>query len=108
MNNYIEIRVTVNSKKPAYKIADALLEARLAACVQIGGPVKSLYWWKGKREKKKEWTLIIKTKQDLFDEIEQAVKKIHPYQVPEIIATPITGGSEDYLAWIEDTVIKTK
>ncbi len=104
MSGFIEAFVTIDNKNKALKIADELLNSKLAACVQIGGPVKSLYWWKGKKENSIEWTLTIKTRIEFLDRIEKSVKKMHPYEVPEIISRDIAGGSGDYLEWINKTL----
>jgi len=69
--------------------------------VQIGGPIESHYWWQGKLESSQEWQCVAKTRADLYDKIEAAIKQLHPYDEPEIIATPITAGSAGYLSWID-------
>lgn len=102
MHRYIQVITTISSKAGAEKIAKALIDKRLAACVQIIGPFKSVYRWKGKVEKTTEWALAIKTEGRLYKKLESAVKKIHPYEVPEIIAIPIIKGSKDYLKWLSD------
>lgn len=106
MSEYIEVFTTISSKKRAFKIADSLLNLKLAACVQIGGPIKSLYWWKGKREKASEWILTIKTMSENIDGIEAYIKKNHPYEVPEIISREIAWGSGEYLEWIKKNARK--
>ena len=101
MGKYIQVITTISSKRGAQKIAKALINKRLAACVQIAGPIKSIYRWKGRIETAKEWVCIIKTKKNLYKKVETAIKKIHPYEVPEIIAAPITTANKDYLKWIK-------
>jgi periplasmic divalent cation tolerance protein len=105
MENYIEIFVTVNSKKTAAKIASVLLDKRIAACVQQGGPVRSYYEWQGKRRVTNEWTLTIKSSSEHFNLVEEAIKEFHPYITPEIIIRKIDGGSRDYLKWLDDSLI---
>ncbi|MDP2912267.1 MAG: divalent-cation tolerance protein CutA [Candidatus Omnitrophota bacterium] len=100
MNSYIQVITTISSKVGAEKISEALIKGRLAACVQIIGPIKSVYRWKGKIENAKEWACLIKTRKTLYKKVESAIKKIHPYEVPEIIAVSIADGSKDYLKWI--------
>lgn len=100
MEQYIQIITTIDKKETAERIAKVLVEKRLASCVQITGPIKSTYWWKGKIETQKEWLCIIKSKKDLYKKIEKTIKQIHPYEVPEILAIPITRGSKDYLMWL--------
>jgi len=100
-NKYIQVVTTISVKRGAEKIANALIKGRLAACVQIAGPIKSIYRWKGRIETAKEWVCIIKTKKSLYKKVETAIKKIHPYEIPEIIAVPIAAANKDYLKWIK-------
>ncbi|RLC39428.1 MAG: divalent-cation tolerance protein CutA [Candidatus Coatesbacteria bacterium] len=101
---YIEVRTTIDKKDVAVEIARMLVERRLASCVQILGPIESTYWWRDKIDTTEEWLLTIKTKKDVYFELEDAIKNNHPYEVPEIIATQIVGGNSDYLKWISDEV----
>ena len=95
--------MTAPSLKVAKKIAEILVKSKLAACVNISSPIRSIYFWEGKLNSDDEVMMVAKTRADLFgDEFIQAVKNIHPYQVPEIIALPILDGSADYLTWICD------
>jgi periplasmic divalent cation tolerance protein len=96
----IEVRTTVDTKESAEAIAGALLERRLAACVQIAGPVSSRYWWRGAIESADEWLVSIKSLSSLFDEIQVAIRERHPYDLPEIVAFPIVDGNAEYLAWM--------
>ena len=100
MTDYIQVMTSVENKNDAEKIAQHLVEKRLAACVQILGPVKSYFQWQGKLDQADEFLCLIKSRDDLFQEIENAIKKMHPYEVPEIIALPINEGSADYLNWM--------
>ena len=102
METYIQVITTTATREDAEKIALALLEKRLAACVQIVGPVASAYRWKGNVEMAEEWQCLIKSREDLFGKLEEAVKAVHPYETPEIIATAILAGSDDYLKWLHD------
>ncbi len=99
---FIVILVTVPSNEVGRQIAAALLEGRLAACVNITAPLRSLYTWEGTIHDDEELLLIVKTRAELFERAAAAVRAAHPYQVPEIIALPIAAGSETYLKWIED------
>ncbi|MCX7995818.1 MAG: divalent-cation tolerance protein CutA [candidate division WOR-3 bacterium] len=99
-NDYIQIFTTVEKKEDAEKIARSVVEKRLGGCVQILGPIKSTYWWKGKIETAEEYLCIVKSKKDLYDKLEKAIKEIHPYETPEIIALPIIAGYEGYLRWL--------
>ena len=102
MKTYIQISTTTETKEGAQKIARYLVEQKLAACVQISGPIKSTYRWKGKVETSKEYLCLIKTRATLFKKVEAAIKKLHPYETPEIIAVPIIKGSREYLNWLND------
>jgi periplasmic divalent cation tolerance protein len=102
---YTLVHVTVKTMEEGRKIAKALVKRRLAACVNILPEMESHYWWKDKLEAEKEVLLLIKTKQSLMPELMKAVKKLHSYSIPEIIAVPITGGSRDYLEWIDSETI---
>lgn len=103
---YIQVLTTTEKKEEAEKIAKILVEKKIAACVQIFGPITSTYWWKEKIEKAEEWLCFIKTKKNLYDEVEKAIKEIHSYEVPEIIAIPIISGSKEYLEWLNCSLIK--
>ena len=104
MTDYIQVSTTTEKEADADKIAVDILEKRLAACVQIIGPIKSAYWWKGRIVREKEWLCMMKTRKALYGTLEKAIKDIHPYEEPEIIALPITAGSEGYLRWLDKEV----
>jgi len=108
MEKYIQIFTTTEKKDDAEKIAKTLVEKRLAGCIQIVGPIVSTYWWKGNVETTKEWLCFIKSKKALYKKLEKAIKEIHPYETPEIIAMPIVSGSRDYLEWLSNELKKTK
>jgi len=101
-NQFIIVFITAPTKEVGEKIANALLDKKLAACVNLISPIRSLYIWEGRTNADEETLLVVKTRADLFaDQLVPAVKAIHPYEVPEIIALPIVMGSSDYLEWIE-------
>ena len=102
INAAIQIVTTTEKRADAEKIAGMLIDKRLAACVQVVGPILSTYRWKENIENAEEWQCLIKTRAGLFDEVEAAIKANHPYEVPEIIAFPILRGSQDYLAWLQE------
>jgi periplasmic divalent cation tolerance protein len=102
MQTYIQVTTTTETKEEAEKIARHLVETKLAACVQITGPITSIYRWKGKVENTQEWLCLIKTKDDLYNKVEAAIKSHHSYETPEIIAVPIVKGSKEYLIWLDD------
>lgn len=99
------IFITASSKGEARKIATNLVGKRLVACVNIVPSVESIFTWKGKLEVAKEILLIAKTKAALFPRVEKAVKKMHSYECPEIIAFPITRGNRDYLRWVRGATL---
>jgi len=103
-NYYGMVISTCESKETAQAIARALIESKLAACVQML-PVESMYTWQGKVCEGSETALFIKTKTALFDKAAAAIREIHPYEVPEIIQIPLTDGLPAYLKWIDDCVI---
>lgn len=90
----------VPDRAVAADLARVLLEQRLAACVNIGAPIESIYHWRGRIETGEEIPVVIKTRSVLYSEVEAAVRKIHPYDTPEIIAIPVVDGDARYLAWI--------
>jgi periplasmic divalent cation tolerance protein len=105
MTDKIVVLVTCSSTGQARKIARALVTARLAACGNVlEAPVRSIYRWKGRVESAKEFLLILKTSRKHFPAIGEAVRSLHSYEVPEIIAVPISEGARDYLAWITASV----
>ncbi len=90
---YIIVMVTAASKQEAEKIAQNLLEARLIACANVVGPVSSFFHWVGKVEHAEEYLVLMKSREDLFEKVAEAVKALHSYDVPEILALPIVNGS---------------
>jgi len=97
---YIQVFTTVEKRENAEMIANTLVSKRLAGCVQILGPIASTYWWKGNVDTAQEWLCLIKSKRTLYEKLEKAIKKIHPYETPEIISTSIYAGSKEYLEWL--------
>lgn len=100
MSDYIQVQTTAARRDEADKIARGLVERRLAACAQVIGPIKSLYHWKGAIEADEEWLCLVKSRAELFGQIEQAIRELHAYETPEIIAVPIIAGSARYLSWL--------
>lgn len=100
MTEYIQVLTTVENKADAEKIARILVEKRLAACVQIVGPLTSYFQWQGKLDTAGEYLCLIKSREDLFAELEAEIKSMHPYEVPEILAVPVIKGGKDYLNWL--------
>jgi periplasmic divalent cation tolerance protein len=102
-DQYYLVWVSTASQIEAIALAQALVEAKLAACASIT-PMTSVYTWEFKLCQTQEWQLLIKTKRSCFDALRQRVAQLHSYDVPEIIATPIEAGSPAYLSWIDDNV----
>jgi periplasmic divalent cation tolerance protein len=101
MPDYIQVVTTTEHRENADRIAQALVEQRLAACVQISGPITSTYRWQGKIETTQEWQCRAKSRADLYEKIEEAIRRLHPYEVPEILAIPIFSGNNSYFSWME-------
>jgi len=101
---HIVVFITTSSTKEAETIGRALVEGRLAACVNISSGVRSLFRWRGVIEDQEEVLLLVKSRSDLLPRIIEAVKRLHSYTVPEVIALPILAGSPDYLAWIDESI----
>jgi len=102
----IVVLVTCGSEEEALRIAQSLVEGRLAACVNIISPVRSIYRWEGKIWDEKEWMLIIKTQKKKFEDLEKKVRSLHSYSVPEILGLPIVQGHPAYLRWLEEMTEK--
>lgn len=102
MSDPLQVFTSAHVRELAESIAEHLVSRRLAGCVQIVGPVESVYRWDGKMDTSQEWLCIIKTCQARYAQVEAAIRELHPYEVPEIIAVPITAGSAAYLAWLAE------
>jgi periplasmic divalent cation tolerance protein len=102
MQDFIVVFVTAGSAAEGDQLARALVDERLAACVNRIHSVKSVYRWQGKVEESDEELLIIKTKKQLFASLEKRVRELHSYAVPEVIAVPLVEGSNDYLQWLTE------
>ena len=100
----IVVFMTAAEGQEAARLADALVEKRLAACLQILPQMQSVYRWQGKVERQREVLLIAKTVSSRFEELEKEVRALHSYETPEIVAVPLLAGSTPYLAWLETSV----
>lgn len=98
--------MTTPTREEAENITRNLLNQRLIACVNIVGPVSSLFWWKGKISQESEFLVLMKTREVLFEELTTIVKQMHNYEVPEVIAVPIAKGEHFYLEWLSDSLRK--
>ena len=100
MTGYVQIVTTAESREVAERIGRNLLEKRLVACVQIVGPMTSAYWRRDRIETAEEWLCLIKSKADLYEEIERTISEVHTYEMPEILALPVVTGNRTYLDWL--------
>jgi periplasmic divalent cation tolerance protein len=100
MTNYIQVLTTAGSEDEAESISTGLVERRLAACVQVIGPISSRYRWQGEIERSREWLCLVKTEASRYDQVEAAIRDLHSYEEPEILATPIVAGGQGYLDWL--------
>lgn len=100
MQTYIQVQTTCAQREIAEKIAQHLITHNLAACIQIVGPITSIYRWQEQIESTTEWLLLIKTIGEKYQEVEAAMQRLHSYEVPEIIALPVLTGIADYLNWV--------
>jgi len=102
MTGIINIVTTGTDRNTIEYIGKRLVEMRLAACAQIVGPIKSIYWWKGRMEEAEEWHCVMKSTKNLYKKMEEAITKLHPYELPEIIATGIEDALPEYAQWVMD------
>jgi len=101
-SEYLQVQTTTDSRAEAMELAHAAVEARLAACGQVAGPVASTYWWNDELERSEEWFVFLKTPTDRYDELAAFLAERHSYDEPEIVATAIVSGSASFLSWIRD------
>jgi periplasmic divalent cation tolerance protein len=96
----VQVTTTTDSAEEAASLARSVVEARLAACAQVSGPITSTYWWEGDVQTATEWQCVFKTAADRLDALRAHLEAEHPYDTPEIVATAIAGGSAAYLDWL--------
>jgi periplasmic divalent cation tolerance protein len=104
VSDYLQVLTTTGSEEEGEEIAAALVERRLAACVQVLGPIASTYRWQGEVQQEREWQCLIKTEAARYEQVEAAIRELHSYDEPEIVAIPILSGSPGYLAWISNNI----
>lgn len=100
MIDAIVVMTTTGSRSEADKIASGIVERNLAACAQIVGPISSVFRWEGAVQQSEEWLCLLKSTRHFYPQLEAAIRELHSYDVPEIIALPVAGGSADYLHWL--------
>ena len=98
----VQVTFTHSGRDVVDALVRDLVSSGLVACGQVDGPVSSLYRWRGKVEQAEEWRAVLKTTQDAAPRVVGAIRSAHPYETPEIVVTPVTGGDPDYLAWVAD------
>lgn len=104
MADYLLVTTTTEARAEAEAIAERLVRSDLAACVQVLGPMTSIYRWEGEVARAEEWLVLAKTTAERWPQVEAAIAEMHSYEVPEIIALPIAAGSEAYLGWLRESV----
>ena len=104
MSEPLVVLITAGSQEEAERIAQSLVAEMLAACVNVVPGVTSIYRWEGEVQRDQEWLLVAKSRRDVLDRLIERVQEIHSYDVPEIIALPLAGGSEPYLRWLDSIV----
>jgi periplasmic divalent cation tolerance protein len=97
---FLQVTTAAGSREEAERISAALVERRLAGCVQIIGPVRSVYRWQGNVQQAEEWLCLVKTIREQYAAVEAAIRELHSYECPEIIATAVEAGSAAYLEWL--------
>jgi periplasmic divalent cation tolerance protein len=99
---YLQVQTTTDSRAEAIELGRDAVQARLAACAQVAGPVVSTFWWEGDLERAEEWLLLLKLPAARYQELADFLTQRHSYDEPEIVATPIVAGTATFLSWIED------
>ena len=103
---YLQVQTTTDSRAEAMELARAAVQARLAACAQVAGPIASTYWWEGGIERAEEWLIMLKLPADRYGELAAFIAERHSYDEPEIVALPILAGSASYLSWIREETLQ--
>jgi periplasmic divalent cation tolerance protein len=104
MPDYVQVLTTAGSEEEAERIGRHLVESRLAACAQVVGPILSTYRWQGEVEREREWQCLAKTETGRYEQVEAAIRELHSYEEPEILAIPVLRGSAGYLGWVSENV----
>jgi periplasmic divalent cation tolerance protein len=102
---FCQAMTAIDSRETADTLARSAVWGRFAACAQVVGPIASTYWWQGAAENAEEWLVLFKTTADRYPALEEHIRGEHPYDVPEIICTPVTAGNPPYLAWVREETV---
>lgn len=105
-NGMLEVITTTETETDARRLARELVNRRLAACAQVSGPVRSYYWWNGNLEEAEEWCCVLKTMSYLYTKMEAAIRELHPYTLPQIMAVPVQATLAEYLRWVQENLMK--
>ncbi|MEU5543493.1 divalent-cation tolerance protein CutA [Streptomyces sioyaensis] len=106
MADYLTVLTTTDDAEKAKNLASSAVEAKVAACAQIDGPITSVYRWEGAVQTDQEWRVLYKTTAERYPELEAHINSVHDYDTPEIIAMPVTHGSAAYLSWVTEETSK--
>jgi periplasmic divalent cation tolerance protein len=104
--SHVIVFTTTATKEEAENIARSLLSQKLIGCANITGPVSSLFWWREEISQENEFLVLMKTRAELFEKVATAIKQMHSYEVPEVIAVPLTDGDKAYLKWLDNCLRK--
>jgi len=107
VNEHVVVLSTVASAEDAERLARALVERRLAACVNVVPGLTSIYRWEGQVRKDEERLLVIKTRAELFEDLRTVLVELHPYELPEVIALPVADGHGPYLSWVDESLSRS-
>jgi periplasmic divalent cation tolerance protein len=99
---FLQVQTTTDTRAEAVELGRAAVEARLAACAQVAGPIASMYWWEGEVRREEEWLLIFKLPAERYDDLAGFLTEEHSYDEPEIVASAIVTGSDGYLDWLAE------
>jgi periplasmic divalent cation tolerance protein len=99
-SEFCQVMTAIDSREAADALAQAAVWGRRAACAQVVGPIASTYWWENAVESAEEWLVLFKTRTDRYDALEELIRDNHPYDLPEILCTPVTRGNPAYLEWV--------
>lgn len=100
MAEHVRVETTIDGEPGARALAESVVTARLVACAQVSGPIRSTYWWDGGATTDEEWLVVMKTAADRLEQLVAHLTEVHPYEVPEIVAVPVVGGHQEYLRWV--------